>query len=80
MRTADPLHKAVFHHRWTSAKDRAQHWTLVWKAAQTWLIQNKAWKHYLNHYVNVDDREGKSELVVVLRDRNTALLLKLAIG
>lgn len=75
-----PLYKAVFRHDWTSAHDRAQHWTRMWFRISRWLNGKRGWSSYVNRYVNVDDRAGTSEMVVVFRDANMALMLKLALG
>lgn len=73
-------YKAIFHHSWTSAQERAQHWTRVAGQVGSWLIENGRRSHYVMRYVNVDDLAGTSEMVVVLNDRNTALMLKLALA
>lgn len=74
------LYKATFHHKWTSAQDRAKHWTRMWFNASRWMNKHRKWSGYVNHYINVDDNAGTSEMVVVFTDRNTALMLKLALA
>lgn len=74
------LYKAIFHHDWTSAQERAKYWTNMSKEIARWLRQQKQPTGYVNQYVNVDDKAGTSEMVVVFRDANMALMLKLALG
>lgn len=45
-----------------------------------WLAVNERNDHYVNIYDNTDDDVGRGQLVVVLSDRDTALMLKLALG
>lgn len=77
---SEQLFKAVFRHDWTSPQERAQHWTRTWFQASRWLNRKRAWAGYVNHYINVDDAAGTGEMVVVFRDRDTALMMKLALS
>ncbi|MEC3910079.1 hypothetical protein U5A82_06195 [Sphingobium sp. CR2-8] len=45
-----------------------------------WLEQSDRKTHYVNVYDNTDDDTGHGELIVVLNDRNTALMMKLALS
>ena len=48
------------------------------KAAMAWLESNGRMGHFVNAYLN--DMGNRGELVFVLSDRNTALMLKLALS
>jgi hypothetical protein len=77
---SDRLYKAVFRYDWTSHLDRSKHWTRMGKRVTRWLWQQKKPTGYVNRYVNVNIEAGTSEMVVVFRDANMALMLKLALG
>ncbi|MBD8619735.1 hypothetical protein IFT67_12465 [Sphingomonas sp. CFBP 13728] len=44
-----------------------------------WLRENDALRHYVNSYINTDDATDTMEYVVVMRDRDSALKLKLSL-
>ena len=45
-----------------------------------WLDENGRRAHFINYYDNTDDEAGLGEIVVVLNDRDTAIMLKLALA
>lgn len=50
------------------------------KRAKDWLSAQARACYYLMAYDNTDHAEGVGEIIIVLNDRDTALLLKLSLG
>lgn len=48
--------------------------------ASAWLAENERKHHYVNSYVNDAPHSDMLEWVVVLNDRDTAIMLKLALA
>ena len=82
--SVDPvLHKAVFRYRYeddpsSSNGPDVDAAILLAGRVENWLRDNGRKVHFLNAYMNVSEN-GRGELVVVLNDPDTALLLKLAV-
>lgn len=73
----------LFKARWTLRQsevlDSGKHDSFEQSIAE-WLRENDRQGSYVNSYINTNTVTDTMEFVVVLRDRDTALMMKLALG
>lgn len=77
---SEQLYKVCLRHdgyMWWTDADR--YWRLRWPFIQGQL-NRYGWRGYVRRYVTYDNQKRTSEMVIVLNDRNTAILLKLALA
>lgn len=78
----DQLCKVVLRYTF-EADDEAQgikEAVALYKRAMAWLTDNEKLDHYCYRYINDPERDNSGHIVVVLNNRDTAVMLKLAVG
>lgn len=76
---SEPLYKAIFHYSVGDLMSRDGRSVGLLKRIEQWLDEHGRRHHYVMAYLNDDpDDQDAGELVVVLNDRDTALMLKLS--
>lgn len=77
--TSEPLFKAVIRYRHPDLFSGNIEAVDIHTRLVEWLADNGRANHYVNAYLNCTPCGDSGELVVVLTDRNTAIMLKLAL-
>lgn len=75
-----PLYKAVFHYSVGDLLSRDGRSVGLFQRIQAWLHEQGRGHHYVMSYLNDTLDLDAAQLVVVLNDRDTAVLLKLALA